>query len=263
MGPPLAWPWMPPEAWCPIPSLTALCRGQPPGAGRAGAVPQCPGQRRAGSSVPTRGCPVPVLLAGRWSLQGPQHWAPSPLLQGGFAPCFLGCFLAITGAVNGLSVEENWSKIQQVRAAARAACGWDASRLLCLRWCPGTAPSQRRVPPAVPLCPCPDGLGHGPLFPWAQPRAGSCGRPVARVGRWPPWPPWGRGLVLPGSARCPGPQRRGVLGAPGPPGVGAGAGRTAGCHALPARRPALLAVSAEPLRRWLPLAAIAGNQRTS
>ncbi|EOA93733.1 Protein Mpv17, partial [Anas platyrhynchos] len=42
-----------------------------------------------------------------------QPWAPSPLLQGGFAPCFLGCFLGITGAVNGLSVEENWSKIQQ------------------------------------------------------------------------------------------------------------------------------------------------------
>ncbi|XP_076188539.1 mitochondrial inner membrane protein Mpv17 isoform X2 [Aptenodytes patagonicus] len=33
---------------------------------------------------------------------------------GGFAPCFLGCFLAITGAMNGLSAEENWSKIQQV-----------------------------------------------------------------------------------------------------------------------------------------------------
>ncbi|XP_056199312.1 protein Mpv17 isoform X1 [Falco biarmicus] len=33
--------------------------------------------------------------------------------QGAFAPCFLGCFLAITGAMNGLSVEENWSKIQQ------------------------------------------------------------------------------------------------------------------------------------------------------
>ncbi|XP_052665540.1 protein Mpv17 isoform X4 [Harpia harpyja] len=32
---------------------------------------------------------------------------------GAFAPCFLGCFLAITGAMNGLSVEENWSKIQQ------------------------------------------------------------------------------------------------------------------------------------------------------
>ncbi|NXU59008.1 MPV17 protein, partial [Turnix velox] len=37
----------------------------------------------------------------------------TPLLQGGFAPCFLGCFLAITGAVNGLTVEENWAKIQQ------------------------------------------------------------------------------------------------------------------------------------------------------
>lgn len=60
---------------------------------------------------------MPVLLAGLWSLQG-QPWAPSPLLQGGFAPCFLGCFLGITGAVNGLSVEENWSKIQQVRAAS-------------------------------------------------------------------------------------------------------------------------------------------------
>ncbi|XP_076188541.1 mitochondrial inner membrane protein Mpv17 isoform X4 [Aptenodytes patagonicus] len=35
--------------------------------------------------------------------------------QGGFAPCFLGCFLAITGAMNGLSAEENWSKIQQTK----------------------------------------------------------------------------------------------------------------------------------------------------
>ncbi|XP_062429366.1 protein Mpv17 isoform X5 [Rhea pennata] len=34
--------------------------------------------------------------------------------QGGFAPCFLGCFLAIAGAMNGLSVQENWSKIQQI-----------------------------------------------------------------------------------------------------------------------------------------------------
>ncbi|NXX77073.1 MPV17 protein, partial [Urocolius indicus] len=33
--------------------------------------------------------------------------------QGAFAPCFLGCFLGITGAMNGLSVEENWSKVQQ------------------------------------------------------------------------------------------------------------------------------------------------------
>ncbi|NWH42132.1 MPV17 protein, partial [Chloropsis hardwickii] len=33
--------------------------------------------------------------------------------QGAFAPCFLGCFLAVTGAVNGLSVQDNCSKIQQ------------------------------------------------------------------------------------------------------------------------------------------------------
>ncbi|KAM9383516.1 mitochondrial inner membrane protein Mpv17 isoform 3-T3 [Phaethornis superciliosus] len=32
---------------------------------------------------------------------------------GVFAPCFLGCFLGVTGVVNGLSVEENWAKIQQ------------------------------------------------------------------------------------------------------------------------------------------------------
>ncbi|XP_029893026.1 protein Mpv17 isoform X3 [Aquila chrysaetos chrysaetos] len=40
--------------------------------------------------------------------------------QGAFAPCFLGCFLAITGAMNGLSVEENWAKIQQ--AGRRPVC---------------------------------------------------------------------------------------------------------------------------------------------
>ncbi|XP_068535269.1 protein Mpv17 [Anas acuta] len=46
--------------------------------------------------------------------------------QGGFAPCFLGCFLGITGAVNGLSVEENWSKIQQdyVDALLTNYCIW-------------------------------------------------------------------------------------------------------------------------------------------
>nr|XP_025977931.1 protein Mpv17 [Dromaius novaehollandiae] len=38
--------------------------------------------------------------------------------QGGFAPCFLGCFLAIAGTLNGLSVQENWSKLQQDYADA-------------------------------------------------------------------------------------------------------------------------------------------------
>ncbi|NWZ87709.1 MPV17 protein, partial [Poecile atricapillus] len=46
--------------------------------------------------------------------------------QGAFAPCFLGCFLAVTGAVNGLSVQDNWSKIQQdyVDALMTNYCIW-------------------------------------------------------------------------------------------------------------------------------------------
>eukprot|EP00076_Gallus_gallus_P008126 XP_004935875.1 protein Mpv17 isoform X12 [Gallus gallus] len=47
--------------------------------------------------------------------------------QGAFAPCFLGCFLAITGAVNGLSVEQNWAKIQQL---CRAVWGGVVAGLL-------------------------------------------------------------------------------------------------------------------------------------
>ncbi|XP_067326259.1 protein Mpv17 [Anolis sagrei] len=38
--------------------------------------------------------------------------------QGGFAPCFLGSFLALAGALNGLSLEENWSKIKRDYADA-------------------------------------------------------------------------------------------------------------------------------------------------
>uniref|UniRef100_A0A2R8M5Y8 Mitochondrial inner membrane protein Mpv17 n=1 Tax=Callithrix jacchus TaxID=9483 RepID=A0A2R8M5Y8_CALJA len=34
--------------------------------------------------------------------------------QGGFAPCFLGCFLPLVGALNGLSAEDNWAKLQRV-----------------------------------------------------------------------------------------------------------------------------------------------------
>ncbi|XP_071598508.1 mitochondrial inner membrane protein Mpv17 isoform X2 [Heliangelus exortis] len=45
---------------------------------------------------------------------------------GVFAPSFLGCFLAVTGVVNGLSVEENWAKIQQdyVDALLTNYCIW-------------------------------------------------------------------------------------------------------------------------------------------
>ncbi|NWY08403.1 MPV17 protein, partial [Nothoprocta ornata] len=33
--------------------------------------------------------------------------------QGGFAPCFLGCFLGVAGAANGLSLQETCSKLRQ------------------------------------------------------------------------------------------------------------------------------------------------------
>ncbi|XP_057597468.1 protein Mpv17 isoform X2 [Hippopotamus amphibius kiboko] len=33
--------------------------------------------------------------------------------QAGFAPCFLGCFLPLVGALNGLSPQDNWAKLQR------------------------------------------------------------------------------------------------------------------------------------------------------
>ncbi|XP_077345518.1 mitochondrial inner membrane protein Mpv17 isoform X2 [Lithobates pipiens] len=33
--------------------------------------------------------------------------------QGGFAPCFLGCFLTIVSTLNGLSKEEIWTKLKR------------------------------------------------------------------------------------------------------------------------------------------------------
>uniref|UniRef100_A0A803JK31 Mitochondrial inner membrane protein Mpv17 n=1 Tax=Xenopus tropicalis TaxID=8364 RepID=A0A803JK31_XENTR len=33
--------------------------------------------------------------------------------QGAFAPCFLGCFLSIAGALNGLSGEQIWGKLKR------------------------------------------------------------------------------------------------------------------------------------------------------
>ncbi|XP_039094415.1 protein Mpv17 isoform X1 [Hyaena hyaena] len=33
--------------------------------------------------------------------------------QGGFAPCFLGCFLPLVGALNGLSAQDNWAKLRR------------------------------------------------------------------------------------------------------------------------------------------------------
>ncbi|XP_058407553.1 protein Mpv17 isoform X1 [Diceros bicornis minor] len=53
--------------------------------------------------------------------------------QGGFAPCFLGCFLPLVGTFNGLSAQDNWAKLQRdypdalitnyyVRADTSTAC---------------------------------------------------------------------------------------------------------------------------------------------
>ncbi|XP_064566106.1 protein Mpv17 isoform X2 [Zonotrichia leucophrys gambelii] len=51
--------------------------------------------------------------------------------QGGFAPCFLGCFLAVTGATNGLSLQENWAKIQQDYMDALVTNYYLATRANC------------------------------------------------------------------------------------------------------------------------------------
>ncbi|XP_074392386.1 mitochondrial inner membrane protein Mpv17 isoform X2 [Zonotrichia albicollis] len=50
---------------------------------------------------------------------------------GGFAPCFLGCFLAVTGATNGLSLQENWAKIQQDYMDALVTNYYLATRANC------------------------------------------------------------------------------------------------------------------------------------
>ncbi|XP_077814504.1 mitochondrial inner membrane protein Mpv17 isoform X16 [Macaca mulatta] len=41
--------------------------------------------------------------------------------QGGFAPCFLGCFLPLVGALNGLSAKDNWAKLQRLWPAVQLA----------------------------------------------------------------------------------------------------------------------------------------------
>ncbi|XP_048153564.1 protein Mpv17 isoform X6 [Corvus hawaiiensis] len=68
--------------------------------------------------------------------------------QGAFAPCFLGCFLAVTGAVNGLSVQDNWSKIQQdyMDALMTNYCIWPPVQIANFYF----VPLQRRL--AVVQC---------------------------------------------------------------------------------------------------------------
>uniref|UniRef100_A0A8V0Y598 Mitochondrial inner membrane protein Mpv17 n=1 Tax=Gallus gallus TaxID=9031 RepID=A0A8V0Y598_CHICK len=100
--------------------------------------------------------------------------------QGAFAPCFLGCFLAITGAVNGLSVEQNWAKIQQdyVDALLTNYCvGRRAVCCHCLELLPVLESKQAVRGEPCSRCPHPPPLG---------PRPGSvCGAGA------PCGPPWG------------------------------------------------------------------------
>nr|XP_009664222.1 PREDICTED: protein Mpv17 [Struthio camelus australis] len=119
----------------------ALSRG---GAGPQVPLPQCYRAPETPSPAP-QGPDQPGPPLTIWLLQGPVlgSWykvldrlipgatkavAVRKMLldQGGFAPCFLGCFLAIAGAMNGLSVQENWSKIQQdyVDALLTNYCIW-------------------------------------------------------------------------------------------------------------------------------------------
>ncbi|KAG8534639.1 hypothetical protein GDO81_018951 [Engystomops pustulosus] len=44
--------------------------------------------------------------------------------QGGFAPCFLGCFLTIVGSLNGLSKVEIWDKLKRVNPWQRKGYCW-------------------------------------------------------------------------------------------------------------------------------------------
>uniref|UniRef100_A0A8D1GRC3 Mitochondrial inner membrane protein Mpv17 n=1 Tax=Sus scrofa TaxID=9823 RepID=A0A8D1GRC3_PIG len=41
--------------------------------------------------------------------------------QGGFAPCFLGCFLPLVGTLNGLSAQDNWAKLRRLWPAVQLA----------------------------------------------------------------------------------------------------------------------------------------------
>uniref|UniRef100_A0A673U8T1 Mitochondrial inner membrane protein Mpv17 n=1 Tax=Suricata suricatta TaxID=37032 RepID=A0A673U8T1_SURSU len=42
--------------------------------------------------------------------------------QGGFAPCFLGCFLPLVGALNGLSAQDNWAKLRRIGCGPVRCC---------------------------------------------------------------------------------------------------------------------------------------------
>uniref|UniRef100_A0A8V0Y160 Mitochondrial inner membrane protein Mpv17 n=2 Tax=Gallus gallus TaxID=9031 RepID=A0A8V0Y160_CHICK len=105
--------------------------------------------------------------------------------QGAFAPCFLGCFLAITGAVNGLSVEQNWAKIQQL---CRAVWGGVVAGLL--------PPLMASTFPRTTWTLCSPTTVFGRR----------CRSPTSTSSLWPTGWPSCSVLPLSGTATCPGKQ---------------------------------------------------------
>uniref|UniRef100_A0A8I6GJS1 Mitochondrial inner membrane protein Mpv17 n=1 Tax=Rattus norvegicus TaxID=10116 RepID=A0A8I6GJS1_RAT len=61
--------------------------------------------------------------------------------QGGFAPCFLGCFLPLVGVLNGMSAQDNWAKLKRPTSTwSPCITGWLLSSALLLSGtptCPG------------------------------------------------------------------------------------------------------------------------------
>lgn len=192
--------------------------------------------------------PIPAAVCcGLWALQGLTQ-APAALLQGAFAPCFLGCFLAITGVVNGLSVEQNWAKIQQVRAFPKGGLGcWGQDAHLALTFVVLGLPLTSPLPPALVAVVSP-AQSQLLLLPhcWGEVLM-AMGHRAATAG-----PDPGRCLVqhLTGGDKC---------------GSGTCCGVPHGLDAVPPA-PCMPHVPSpghvsEPLPRWFPLAAIAGTQR--
>ncbi|XP_015471380.1 protein Mpv17 isoform X1 [Parus major] len=137
--------------------------------------------------------------------------------QGAFAPCFLGCFLAVTGAVNGLSVQDNWSKIQQDYVDALMTNYYLATRPSCkLLLCASAAQAgccpmcchrlellpvlesesdvrQKPCPIPVPACALPDPTAaqspwSGRVWPWQVGHVGSSAIPLFSGEHQPLWP---------------------------------------------------------------------------
>uniref|UniRef100_A0A4X1TQV7 Mitochondrial inner membrane protein Mpv17 n=1 Tax=Sus scrofa TaxID=9823 RepID=A0A4X1TQV7_PIG len=70
--------------------------------------------------------------------------------QGGFAPCFLGCFLPLVGTLNGLSAQDNWAKLRRVSWADVATIsGWQTGRWRGMRQARGDGRVGAQVEPQL------------------------------------------------------------------------------------------------------------------